>query len=202
MELAQLTDGAFADSVAVSLREDHYQQFYKLAGTKCRLDSRYGLCFRLALYYLLSEVLKRKYRKGIPPLHIVMESGYPNYGDAERIFVEVKDEMSEDGYGFLGAITKAGKDESSGLMIADFVAHSTFLMQSDAIRGVRPFPEPDSAIKTRGIMHLDSTPEGLANMRAHVMARLQKEKAKKRPAWGAESLLLDGGWRGNGSDDK
>jgi hypothetical protein len=186
----------------VSLREDHYQQFYKLARAKGRLDSRYGLCFRLALYYLLPEVLKRKYRKGIPPLHIVMESGHPNYGDAERIFVEVKNEMSEDGYGFLGTITKAAKDESSGLMIADFVAHSTFLMQSDAIRGVRPLPEPDSATKTRSIMHLNSTPEGLANMRAHVMARLQKEKAKKRLAWEAGSLLRDGGRRRKGSDDE
>jgi hypothetical protein len=39
-------------------------------------------------------------------------------------------------------------------------------------------------------------------MRAHVMARLQKEKGKKRLAWEAGSLLLDGGRRRNGSDDK
>ncbi len=191
-DLAMLTSSIIADGVAVSLLQTHYEQYRAEDGYKARKDSKYGLCFRIGLLHFMTETLKRKYRGDIRPLHVVLESGHPNYGDAERIFFDVKKEFDDLGAKFLGTITKADKDEPCELMIADFVAHTTFVMQSDAISGKRPLPPSDEIPrKTKSIAHFESTPEGLARIRAHAILLAQQRKATNRRVWEAGSSRND-----------
>ena len=72
------------------------------------LIPKYGFCFRICLYHFIREALKRQHRKKVPPLHIVLEAGHNNYGDAERIFLEVKN-FEERGSNMLRTIAKADR---------------------------------------------------------------------------------------------
>jgi hypothetical protein len=179
-DLGELTGMGLTDGAAVSLHNDTYDQYYKGDGkpNKARLDSKYGLCFRMCLYHFMMEVMKRKHRKRVPQLHIVIEAGHRNSGDAERIFLEVKKEFEDAGINMLRTITKAAKDECDPLMMADFVAHSTFMIQT----GARPEPPDLSAQRlprgATGITHFESTPEGLANIREHVISMVRKPTIK------------------------
>jgi len=49
----------------------------------------------------MAQAMKRRHRKTIPELHIVIEAGHPNSGDAERIFLEIKKEFDEEGINML-----------------------------------------------------------------------------------------------------
>jgi hypothetical protein len=58
-----------------------------------------------------------------------MEAGHRNFGDAERIFLEVKmDLIKKFDCDILQTITKAEKDSCGQLMVSDYIAHSTFLV--------------------------------------------------------------------------
>ena len=133
-ELGQLTNTCIADGCAVSLINEHYKRYYAQQQIKgVRLDLKYGLCFRISLLHFVIEIFKRKYRGRFPPLHVVLESGHENYGDAERIFFDEKKKLCEMGFDSLETITKVDKDQSVELMMADFVAHSTYQMQNRSI---------------------------------------------------------------------
>ena len=101
-DLAMITDNAFTEGVAMAVDNESYEKDYK-AGEKprkLRLDSRYGLCFRQCLFFFILEIIKRKHRKKYSKLHIVLESGDPNIGDAIRIFNEVKKELENNNCDF------------------------------------------------------------------------------------------------------
>jgi hypothetical protein len=120
--------------------------------------------------------MKRQYRKRVPDLHIVIEEGHRNSGDAERIFLEVKKEFEDAGFNMLRTITKAAKDECDPLMMADFVAHSTFMVQTGATPEPTDFSSRPLPRGATGITHFESTPEGLANIREHVISAIRKAK--------------------------
>jgi hypothetical protein len=69
------------------------------------LDSRYGLCFRECLYLFIREGWKRRHRKKFPELHVVLESGHPNCGDAIRIFNETQTDLEAMGCHMLRTAT-------------------------------------------------------------------------------------------------
>ena len=72
-----------------------------------------------------------------PTLHFVLESGHKNAGDALRIFNETKAELKAKGCDMFGDLLFADKDESDPLMMADFLAHTTFMMHERT-------PSPDA----------------------------------------------------------
>jgi uncharacterized protein DUF3800 len=88
--MRDVTAFGLTDVVALTLDNASYEADYKAGDLprKARLDTKYGLCFRFCLVHFVQEVLKRKRRNRIPPLHIVLEAGHANFGDAERIFQE------------------------------------------------------------------------------------------------------------------
>jgi hypothetical protein len=127
------------------------------------------------------EAMKRRYRKRFPELHIVIEAGHRNSGDAERIFLEVKKEFEDAGCNMLRTMTVVAKDECDPLMMADFVAHQTFLIRTNA-RPEPPALSPQQSVP-RGltaITHFESTPEGLANIRGHVIALAAANRRTKK----------------------
>jgi hypothetical protein len=169
-DLGRLTNSGLTDCVAVALDNETYARQYKADGAprRARLDSAYGLCFRICLAYFILEMMTRKYRKKFPELHIVLEAGHQNSGDAERIFLETQEEYKR--LNILRTLSLATKDNCDPLMMADFIAHSTLLINRKA--RVENRPTPPSQIIPRGqlgITHLESTPEGLANLRAKVI---------------------------------
>jgi hypothetical protein len=130
-DLGPLIGMGLTDGAAITLHNSSYDQFYKgeQKPNKVRLDSRYGLCFRMCVYHFVLESAKRQYRKKFPELHIVLEAGHRNAGDAERIFVEMKKEFESIGCNILRTLTKATKDDCDPLMMADFIAHYTFMIK-------------------------------------------------------------------------
>lgn len=173
-DLAFATNDAFTESVAMTLQNEVYENDYKAGDKprKLRLDSKYGLCFRQCLLLFILEAGKRKHRKRLPKLHIVLESGHANVGDAVRIFNEMKKEYDQAGFDILETITIADKDKCDPLMIADFIAHSTYMIQGRAMAGLpRITPIRPPARGQSGITHLEFKPGGLASVKEQLAAR-------------------------------
>jgi len=179
-DLAKVTCSAFTEGVAVTVDNAKYESDYK-AGEKprkLRLDSAYGLCFRQCLFFFVLEGEKRQYKKRFPKLHFVLESGHPNAGDALRIFNEVKKDLQRVDCDMLGDIIFSDKDQCDPLMMADFLAHSTFTSEvrvRDGQPGLirdRPVPRGET-----GVTHLEFGPAGLANLKAALVERLRPKNA-------------------------
>jgi hypothetical protein len=130
----------------------------------------------MCLYYFVSEAAKRKRRKKFPALHIVIEAGHRNVGDVERIFLEVKNDLEQTGCDILRTLTMATKDDCDPLMIADFVAHSTFMLDVNARDGRFPNTRQRAQPGHAGITHFQSTPEALETMRAVTIATVSPSK--------------------------
>jgi hypothetical protein len=171
-DLAYLTNHDLTEAVTMTLKNDDFENIYRCEPKpkKVRFDSKYGFCFRVCLYHFMNEVLKRQHRKKVPPLHIVLEAGHNNFGDAERIFLDVKKDLERHGSYMLRTITKADKDSCGQLMMADFAAHGKYLLQQKnplhmQQRGaVAKIPKGMTPVSD-----LESTPENLAEMRARVI---------------------------------
>ncbi len=185
-DLAELTSHGLAESVVTALDNDSYEKLYKGGNkpAKLRLDSRYGFCFRMCLYHFILEVRKRRHRKKWPHLHVVMESGHPNFGDAERIFLEVKREFDNADCRILQSITKADKDSCGQLMMADFLAHSTYIMENRSRKaGIDRTPSNEPIPKgMTGVTHLQSTPDGLANIKDFLAQEVLLKCPKNAPS--------------------
>jgi Protein of unknown function (DUF3800) len=191
-DLGQLTASGLTDCVAIALDNETYALHYKASGVpaKVRLDSKYGLCFRMCINYFLLEMMKRKYRRKFPKLHIVLEAGNPNSGDAERIFLESKKESGS--LGILQTLTLATKEDCDPLMMADFVAHSTLLLNRRAREQNRPTPQSQIVPRRMlGITHLESTPQGLANLRAMAVEWRRRNAIPSTSSLG-ETTFLNG----------
>jgi hypothetical protein len=182
-DLGRLGNRGLAHTVFSTLNNADYERFYWGANkpNKVRFDSRYGFCFRLCLYYFLGETMKRRLRKNWPHLHIVMEAGHRNFGDAERIFLEVKRDLESKGCNMLQMLTKADKDTCCQLMMADFVAHSGYILDKhnrqigfDLAPIAKLFPS-----KSAPIMHLKPTPEELANIRKFVISKALAKRGQR-----------------------
>jgi hypothetical protein len=182
-DLGRLGNRGLAHTVFSTLNNADYERFYRGANkpSKVRFDSRYGFCFRLCLYYFIGETMKRRLRKNWPHLHIVMEAGHRNFGDAERIFLEVKRDLGSKGCNMLQMLTKADKDTCCQLMMADFVAHSGYILDKhnrqigfDLAPIAKLFPS-----KSAPIMHLKPTPEELANIREFVISKALAKRGQR-----------------------
>ena len=177
-ELAFATEGTFTEGVAMTLENDDYEKYYK-TGTKpnkLRLDSKYGLCFRQCLLLFIIEVIKRRHRDRVPYLNIVLESGHPNAGDAVRIFEEMQEDFKKAGHDFLRSITIAEKDSCDPLMLADFVAHSTFILDRKSREFGHPIKPPTKPKATdAAITQIRFKPGGLANIKNELVSQLTKK---------------------------
>jgi hypothetical protein len=181
-DLAPITATAFTEGVTFLLDNDAYDAEYKSGEQprKLRLDSKYGLCFRNCLYFFGLEGVKRMHHRRYPTLNFVLESGHKNFGDALRIFNEVKAELKANGCDMLGMITPADKDECDPLMMADFLAHTAFTRGS--VQLTQPYGKiarPESTIgrKETGVTHLEFEPGGLTRLKSTLIEQLKAKGA-------------------------
>ena len=181
-DMAALTNHAFTEGVAMKLDNAAYGVEYRGGDQpkKFQPDSKYGLCFRQCLMLFVLEAEKRKQRDRWPHLHIVVESGDRNVGGAIAIFKEMKAELDEMGCDVLQTIIVADKDKCDPLMIADFIAHTTYSVEQ---KGITEEFRRRSAIPGPGesaITHLEFKPGGLANFKQKLAARNQARQAQPK----------------------
>lgn len=193
LDLAKLTEGAFAESVTFVLDNADYEATYKKGNKprRLRLESKYGLCFRNCLMFFILEIVKRdlEYYGRPPTLYIVLESGHPNWSEVRDIFNETKREIRElSGFDILGDINFADKDGRTPLMMADFLAHTTLMATRGALPvapNERPFREPAPPIPPgeSGVTHLRFGPGGLADLKEALIKKLgAKRGSSQKPA--------------------
>ena len=93
-----------------------------------QLDTMYGLCFRYCAIQVTDLVKKTLKNKKIT-LNFILEEGAKNFGQAKKIFDELKrEDVFKDVF---GVIIPGGKKDFPGLQGADFVSHTTFLAEQD-----------------------------------------------------------------------
>ncbi len=178
--MGDISARGLTDIVAITLDNASFEADYR-AGEfprRARLDTKYGLCFRYCLVHFVQEVLKRQLRNRVPPLHIVLEAGHANFGDAERIFLEEKRLWVHADCSILRTITRADKDDCGGLMLADFAAHSEYLMEKREIDTGVSRNRP-TVVAPKGMTpstHIQFTPVMLRNLRAEIVERATPKK--------------------------
>jgi ASC-1-like (ASCH) protein len=117
---------------AIILPDAAYREHYVsgLRPGEVPLDSPYGLCFRYCLS-LIPGFAKDAFGDRELSINFVLESGYKNAGDAERIFYLVKKTRSlnpkeQKIARMLNLISFGDKVKFPGLQVADVNAYSSF----------------------------------------------------------------------------
>jgi hypothetical protein len=115
---------------SIKLCKDEYLEHYKNGQQpkKVQLDTMYGMCFRYCAI-LVADLLKKTLDKPDLTINFILEEGAKNFGQAKKIFGELK---AEDAFkNTFGAINPGEKIKFPGLQGADFVSHTTFLAEQD-----------------------------------------------------------------------
>jgi hypothetical protein len=103
-------------------------------------------------------------------LHIVIEHGHKNVGDASRVFDELKTDCLLKGVSLLGTITITRKIECLPLMVADFLAHAHYLSEARVRIGLPSYYEmPGIKPPKRGranLTQIEVTVESLHGLKA------------------------------------
>jgi len=169
------------EAVTCALPNEEYERYYRVGETnhrRLRLDTKYGLCFRYTTTHFILEAIRRfshHKRFAETRLHIVLEAGHKNAGDAGRVFYEIKKEMEGLGTNLIGTLTFSGKNDGDPLMVADYLAFGTLKLEEDGRNepGEESFAETSPRGVT-GMAHLKFHAEGLATLRAQLVEGLRK----------------------------
>lgn len=123
----------------VLLSHSEYNARYKLNGNRIKgtgiPDSKYGLCFRMAMSAIIPLVERKlQKRKGPHTLHVVMEAGHNNAGDVERIFHLMKSRHSPESVrSLLGDLSFGEKAECCGTQAADGLAYTAYGIEKRSV---------------------------------------------------------------------
>eukprot|EP01037_Dinobryon_pediforme_P005768 gene5769-5831_t len=139
-ELSKIVAQGITHTSVITLSNTEYDAFYRNNDNpkRMRIDTRYALCMRLTLVSIVEEIIRRfghNDRVLRSRLSVIAESGHKHAGDAERAFTEEANDLSKVGFNLLESIKFAGKNEYDPLMIADFMAYTTFQRGVDWRRG-------------------------------------------------------------------
>lgn len=172
-----LPSSKLMEAITVVLPNDTYEEFYRGGDNprRLRLDSMYGLCFRYALLNFVHQAMKRlgNHKKFTETrLNVVMEGGHKNAGDAERVFSEMRKELSDLGLDLLQGISFAGKEGCDPIMIADYLASGGLAMERAGAHD-RPRPDETPDLKQTGITVLKMQPEHLTELKADLIYQLK-----------------------------
>lgn len=139
--LSEITRTKVMEGVVMTIDNEEYDRDFRSGNNKgLRLDSKYGFCFRECLLHLLRDAKRRERASNVPELHLVLEAGHENAGDAVRIYNETKADLRLAGYDALKSVTLAEKDECDPLMLADSLAHIAYVRECQALEGHIPSP--------------------------------------------------------------
>ncbi|HXW72202.1 MAG TPA: DUF3800 domain-containing protein [Methylocella sp.] len=134
----QLIDNNLSSGFVIILSSCHYKEIYKprfFKKKKCRPDSEYGLCFRAILWRALM-FMKENETQG--PLVPILELGHRNCRDASRIYNEIKQRLTDEDSGLLGAIAFEEKKRCLPLAVADSLVYAAFRKTAGYTSHARP----------------------------------------------------------------
>jgi hypothetical protein len=145
------------------------------------------------IWSVVREVFKRRYKKKIPALHIVLEAGHRNFGDARRIFLEVKKDFERYENHMLQTITIADKGSCGQLMMADFAAHGEYLLDQKIPMSQRQKIPASMKIPKgmTGWTNIKVTPSELAQERAKIIEKATPKRGPNAPASASEPVSAD-----------
>jgi hypothetical protein len=132
----KIIDERLAAGVSAFLKNDEYSKYYSGCDRphRARWDTKYAICFRAVLSMLLAEMDKRARPDKVNTLHLVLERGAKNAGDAILIFNWIKDNIWPEDADLLGTMTFDGKRECPALATADLLAYSTNYFEVDSLK--------------------------------------------------------------------
>ena len=117
----------------IVLKDEDYYRSYIGDGPyskRERLDTRYGLCVRVALNFL---PMVHHRLKAPGSVNFVVEAGHKNAGDALRIFNDLKNSRSYSWSQSIGAISFGTKPDFPALQAADLVSYWFYKNEMDKI---------------------------------------------------------------------
>lgn len=165
----------------IVLRDEDYYRSYVSDGPYSkheRLDTKYGLCVRVALHFL-PMVHHRVKASG--SVNFVVEAGHKNAGDALRIFTEMKSSKSYSWAQSIGAISFGTKADFPALQAADLVSYWFYRTEIEKIREndedsfVISGLEGQLAHLGMGVLQHIVTPRDLANLRQNFLAKKKSQ---------------------------
>jgi hypothetical protein len=136
---------------SIKLRKEDYDAHYRkgVKLKKYQWDTMYGICFRYCTLFIGDKVKKTFPDKNLT-VNFIVEQGAKNFGQAKRIFDELK---KEDPFkDVFGVIIPGTKTQFPGLQGADFVSHTTFLAEQDENIDLTDFPAGANINDARRIM--------------------------------------------------
>jgi hypothetical protein len=175
-------------AAASSIDKVNYKKFYfdDLQFPEVPKDSAYGLCFRMCLVAFL-EKIEAMHGYSLDPyvVNVTIEHGDPNWKDAERIFGETKALASVlFGVDPLGTFRTATKQECPELMLADFMAYTSYLICNNDFEQVTlsdeemialGLPVPGHDARRSKLMWISFEPADLQRLSAH-LAELRRRQ--------------------------
>lgn len=187
-ELSDLTGDKLMHGAVLTVKNSDYDTYYRTSDTprKLRLDTCYALSFRLCLVHMMGDAMRRqsnnKYLDRLR-LNVVLESGHKHSGDAARAFHEEMKALQAAGCDLLAGMTLADKDKCDPLMVADFLAHTTYMRGEAAAFPPPPIDGDLLDVRQKGtLMHLGFDPGGLAEYKASLVDRWNARRLSPFPA--------------------
>lgn len=117
--------------LVVFLRDDDHEQVFG-TGRKTRklqLDTKYGFCFRGCLTYILQTLEQQDMHKELE-LHLILEQGHANAGDAQRIYDHIFMKYAPpEQIAAVKTLAFRKKNETPGLQGADTLAYPALLKE-------------------------------------------------------------------------
>ena len=127
IELVKLSCEVSTSMTIAHLLMSDYQEHYR-TNAAGRIETAYGMVFRMCLVSFLEDLDKTVPGKNKPVIDVVIENGHRNAGDAERVFLELRDTVkAKFGVDRLGTFSRATKADSTRLMLADFISYTDYM---------------------------------------------------------------------------
>lgn len=186
-ELSDLIKDTLSEGVTISLPREMYLAEYRSAPIPkgMPLDSQYGCCFRGCISHVADLLLTERNTGKNHQLDVVIEDGHKNAGDTVRIFDDIKDSLEERNHYLLGTITRAKKIDAPPLMLADFIAHTHYMMDKSAATGGPSYRNFSQEIPIKryeaSLTYMNLTPGALVRAKE----RWASEKVRKMATWRA-----------------
>ena len=191
-DLTVLVRDNLVEGLTTSLPHERYMQEYRGGDVPkgMRLDSQYGVCFRMCLGRIL---LRLEARGNRDQLHVVMEGGHKNVGDCDRIFHEFKQRWEKLGHPIFGTFSTAGK-ECVPLMVADMLAfgHNRALEEASMASRMANYVIPNPGQRNGVLAFLELQSGALEGLKSGFEELRQLEHAERQAARDARKAASGG----------
>jgi len=168
--IGKIKEKASLFGFSIKVIKSEYVEHYNDGTTKLKKyqwDTMYGLCFRYCALHV-AQVVQKTFAKKDLTLNFVLEDGAKNFGQAKKIFEELK---KEDAFKHIfGEMMSGGKKKYPGLQGADFVSHTTFLAEQDQDMDLTDFPAEGNLGDARKLLRRKSP-----DFRCHIGSELLKD---------------------------